>query len=345
MPFADFTDFDDCVSKNQDKGDAKAYCAAIMRKAEGEKIMRNTKWIAEIFPVKEAKQTDNFLEIEGVAINETTTRNNYIYTAEELDKAAPTLINRPILKDHTNSVDSIVGIVTSSIFDKDKRNIQYRGKIMDKETMEKINDGRVSAVSIGANVADLIEEENDKGKFKVKGLEFLELSLVAIPGDPNASVGASFERLAESFKLHNSYHPSITTAGTSSMGTVGFTNSAYTGETFVINTASTANKNIEEKTMEDKIQKLEEENKKLKEELNTQLQERVQKLEAQIIKLSEAQEVKGRVVIENPVEEVYQDSSRFTVVKDSKGLFVLERGREGSSFFRIKSPEDLRGLN
>jgi hypothetical protein len=35
MPFAGYDDFEDCVRKNKKKGDAKAYCATIMRKVEG----------------------------------------------------------------------------------------------------------------------------------------------------------------------------------------------------------------------------------------------------------------------------------------------------------------------
>jgi hypothetical protein len=35
IPFADYQDFKDCVSKNQDKEDPAAYCASIMRKVEG----------------------------------------------------------------------------------------------------------------------------------------------------------------------------------------------------------------------------------------------------------------------------------------------------------------------
>ena len=33
IPFADYKDFDDCVSKNQDKEDPEAYCAEIERQA------------------------------------------------------------------------------------------------------------------------------------------------------------------------------------------------------------------------------------------------------------------------------------------------------------------------
>jgi hypothetical protein len=35
MPFATYKNFDDCVSKNSDKSDPKAYCASTMRKVEG----------------------------------------------------------------------------------------------------------------------------------------------------------------------------------------------------------------------------------------------------------------------------------------------------------------------
>lgn len=34
MPFAGYTDFDDCVAKNSDKGDPKAYCGSIQAKVE-----------------------------------------------------------------------------------------------------------------------------------------------------------------------------------------------------------------------------------------------------------------------------------------------------------------------
>lgn len=34
MPFADYKDFDDCVSKNQDKDNPEAYCGSIKAKVE-----------------------------------------------------------------------------------------------------------------------------------------------------------------------------------------------------------------------------------------------------------------------------------------------------------------------
>jgi len=40
-PFADYSSFEDCVSKNQDKGDPEAYCATIKRETEGETVKEN----------------------------------------------------------------------------------------------------------------------------------------------------------------------------------------------------------------------------------------------------------------------------------------------------------------
>ena len=34
MPFAGYRNFSDCVARNKDKADPKAYCATIMRKVE-----------------------------------------------------------------------------------------------------------------------------------------------------------------------------------------------------------------------------------------------------------------------------------------------------------------------
>ena len=37
MPFADYKDFADCVSKNKDKDNPEAYCTAIQKQAENMK--------------------------------------------------------------------------------------------------------------------------------------------------------------------------------------------------------------------------------------------------------------------------------------------------------------------
>jgi len=54
MPFGDYKDFDDCVAKNSDKDDPKAYCTAIKKQIEGENVKRDTQGriiVAENVPI------------------------------------------------------------------------------------------------------------------------------------------------------------------------------------------------------------------------------------------------------------------------------------------------------
>ena len=150
------------------------------------------KIVKERAGVKEKKA----FHISGDAISEGVTRNKYKYTKEELMQSAKSLIGKPILKDHREEVDAIVGKVVHAEF-KDGV-VKFEGDIMDEKIKEMIEDGRIENVSIGAQVEDLIKEgKGDDETMTVKGLEFLELSLVAVPGDPNAVINHA---LTESLK-------------------------------------------------------------------------------------------------------------------------------------------------
>ncbi len=149
-------------------------------------------------PIKEAVNTGNDFMIRGVAINETTTRNGITYVASELESAAPTFRNKPILTDHSASVKDIVGRTTENVnFDPITKAINFEGRIMDNKIKEMINDGRITDVSIGASVNDIVEDK-ENGTVTAVGLEGLEISLVAVPGDPGANLANA---LQESFKL------------------------------------------------------------------------------------------------------------------------------------------------
>jgi hypothetical protein len=142
------------------------------------------------FPIEESVTEQNrnkqeFL-IRGTAITETTTKNGHKFIAEELSKSAMTLRNKPILKDHNNSVDSIVGKTTSNVnWDPGTRSIKFEAKIIDKNMQEMIKEGLINNVSVGAYVKE--HEENDANEITLRGIEFVELSLVAVPADPNAN--------------------------------------------------------------------------------------------------------------------------------------------------------------
>ena len=149
-------------------------------------------------PINESINTGKDFIIRGVAINETTTRNGVTYVAEELEKAAPSFRNKPILLDHENSVKNIVGRVTENVtFNSGMKRIEFEAKIMDKQIQEMINDGRISDVSIGTRIQDL-KQNDDEGTLTAIGMEGLEISLVAVPGDPGANLATA---MYESYKV------------------------------------------------------------------------------------------------------------------------------------------------
>lgn len=168
--------------KRWDLAKAKAWVAK--HKAESNEGFYIVEFAAPIEAYSSEFQTEKDFWIQGTAINETITRNGVKYTAEELEPAATSLKEKPILKDHRNEVDAIVGKVTDSFFDKNGRRIAFKGKIMDENIRKLIKDGRLTNVSIGARVKELEEGE---GFRTAKGISFLELSLVPVPGDPDAS--------------------------------------------------------------------------------------------------------------------------------------------------------------
>ena len=149
--------------------------------------------VLEFFvPITEKISENNDFFIRGVAINETTTLNNVKYIAEELEKAAVSFRNVPVLLDHRNEVKNIVGRTTENVnYSSPMKRIEFEAKIMDNDIREMIADGRIGSVSIGARVENLTEEED--GSMKAIGIHGLEISLVAVPGDNQATLAHAIE--------------------------------------------------------------------------------------------------------------------------------------------------------
>lgn len=148
--------------------------------------------------IKESKEMTEGFRITGIAIDETVSRNGIKYEAAELQKAADTLIGRPLLNSHrSEDIKDIMGVVKDAHYNSDKRAIEFEADVMDKEAEQRLRDGRIKNVSIGARFETL--ENNDSFKTP-RGLEFLELSLVAVPGVKNASINQGFDQiLSEKF--------------------------------------------------------------------------------------------------------------------------------------------------
>ena len=147
-------------------------------------------------PIQNSAELDGDFIINGIAINETTTSNGHKFISEELRKSASSLIGVPLLKDHDNSVDSIVGKVKMAHFNEDSKNIPFNAIVKDPKIKELIKDKLLNTVSVGAHVNPQDIEELDNGDIVPHNITFKELSVVAVPADN----GATFQ-----IALNNAY--------------------------------------------------------------------------------------------------------------------------------------------
>lgn len=151
-------------------------------------------------PIISRAEIDGDFTIEGIAINETITDNNHKFLGEELRASASTLVGVPLLKDHNNSVDAIVGRVKSASFNEINKNIPFRAIIKDPSMISKVRDGLINSVSVGAHVdPDDIEEDED-GSIIPRGIVFKELSLVAVGADSGATFDIALNNAYKGFK-------------------------------------------------------------------------------------------------------------------------------------------------
>ena len=157
--------------------------------------------ILEYFvPIESSAELDGEFMINGIAINETTTSNGHKFIGEELDKAAHTLIGVPLLKDHNNSVDSIVGKVNTAYWDEGLRNIPFKAVVKDNKVKQLIRDGLLNSVSVGAQVDPKDIEQTEEGDIIPHNIQFKELSVVAVPADGGATFSVA---LNNAYKSHS----------------------------------------------------------------------------------------------------------------------------------------------
>jgi hypothetical protein len=124
------------------------------------------------------------LLIKGYAIHAGTTRNWNLYLEDELKNAADSLIGKPIYLEHVD-VNNAVGKVLSAGWDPEERAIWFTAEVYDDEVADKIRAGIIKHVSICADYEIL---EPFDSIMIPHGLEFRELSLVAVPGDPETNI-------------------------------------------------------------------------------------------------------------------------------------------------------------
>jgi len=127
------------------------------------------------------KIVDKPLRIRGIALTAGISRNFNIYTPEELHGFAKRLVSAPVYVEHV-AVPNATGRIVKA--DWDGRNLWYEAEIDDEETAEKIRKGLIKHVSVGADY-ETVDILNGKVPH---GLHNAELSLVAVPGIPEANI-------------------------------------------------------------------------------------------------------------------------------------------------------------
>ena len=132
--------------------------------------------------------TSKQITVEGVAIKSGVSRNGILYTKEELGKTFKELANKPLLKDHNATVDNTIGRTTHASFDDKTESVMFKGWIKDESVIEKIQDGRINEVSIGAVVDEVVKESEDAPYEMANGVHYLELSVTPTPGVVGTSI-------------------------------------------------------------------------------------------------------------------------------------------------------------
>ena len=202
MPFAGYKDFAECVSKNSEKGDAKAYCATIMRKVEKpkEKLVFSSPIIAESKTEGDRKR----MFIIGNAItagfsrNKTMDGKKILYKEEELKRAAEKMVGIPLMLNHdSDDVRKIVGKVVEARFENGA--VPYKAEIDIGETdiVRKLEGGFINRVSIGSDYERLEIKEDTVSPI---GLDILELSMIPIAGIPTADIS---QVICEKYEVSN----------------------------------------------------------------------------------------------------------------------------------------------
>jgi hypothetical protein len=140
--------------------------------------------IASLLPFKILESaTGKSLRIGGIAMAAGMSRNLNVYTPEELAVFADKLVNAPVYIEHV-AVDSAAGKVTKCTYDAASRCLLYEAEIYDQTIADKIRNGLIQHVSVGADydALDVVDAKVPHGLFNP------ELSLVAVPGIPETNV-------------------------------------------------------------------------------------------------------------------------------------------------------------
>jgi hypothetical protein len=140
--------------------------------------------VASLLPFKVIESSASKpLRIGGIALAAGISRNFNVYTPEELGVFANKLVNAPVYIEHV-AVENAAGKVTKCSYDPTSRCLLYEAEIYDQAIADKVRNGLIQHVSVGADydTLDVVDAKVPHGLFNP------ELSLVAVPGVPETNV-------------------------------------------------------------------------------------------------------------------------------------------------------------
>lgn len=307
---------------------------------------------------------NNKINVAGVAIKPGISKNGILYNVDELNKFTDTLIGRPILKDHQGICDNTVGLIENTS-NRGDGIVLYEGWVKEDGTnlIEKIRDGRIHEVSIGAFAKKLVKESEDDDYVIATGLEAMELSLTPTPAIKGTSLSHTLDLITR--HINNETIKVIPVCENFNIFE-DFSNYKKIKEDIKM----TEEKNIEEqKPLEDedelkkkKKAREEEEKKKMEEEklkqtmkLNVDID--IPKLDEAIQKLKEIDALKEKiskvseVKVTPPAIEEKETITKGKVgikteseVKITAGQFMFEHSELGNGFMLYKMPNADGGL-
>jgi len=197
MPFGKWQDFDACVtdfkSQGKDEESARKICGALQARLGKESFS----WTGDI----QLGEKQNL--IRGKAIHPVKTMhpeewpNVRVYLEDELQKAAHTLADQPLLLDHLNPLN---GKILAAQYEDGA--VEYVAELDDPQVLGWIRDGTIKHCSVEYDWSSLDKVNG----IAPRGIQFMGLALLKdfLPGDPQSSVEvweALIKRLKEAKRM------------------------------------------------------------------------------------------------------------------------------------------------
>jgi len=137
------------------------------------------------------EEDENYIYVDAVVLVPGVVKRKYgdlLIDADELKKSANSLKSKPVLVEHQNDVNSVVGQVIESFFDEGKKELKAKLKLLKKgndKLIQLIKDKIITKLSAGFERS---LEQVKNGIYRAKDIFFQEVSIVLNPAVDQATI-------------------------------------------------------------------------------------------------------------------------------------------------------------